>query len=175
MLFRSIEAPEGVEPVRADVTLTRTNPWRMRYGFSVTDELAPIAEQGRTFGGGANVAVERQGLFGRPGTSTASFRYNNDQQVARGSVTWPTLFGRSISSRFYASRSRDAVNGANILSFVTDRTTFTAEQRVTVGTRTQIAYAYQVERNHVFASDANPDDPFALDERWRQEIGRAHV
>ncbi|MGE0394304.1 MAG: translocation/assembly module TamB domain-containing protein, partial [Vicinamibacterales bacterium] len=163
-----IEAPAGVEPVRAVVTLVRTHPWRVRYGVSVTDELAPIVEQGRTFGGGANVALERHGLFGRPGSSVMSFRYNDDQQVARGSVAWPTLFGRAISSRFYASRARDSVSGENILSFVTDRTTFTAEQRLSVGTRTQIAYAYQLERNHVFAPDADPDDPFSLDERWRQ-------
>ena len=163
-----IDAPPGVELVRADVTLVRTNPWRVRYGFSVTDEQAPVVEQGRTFGGGANAVLERQGLFGRPGSSVASFRYSNDQQVARGSVTWPRLFGRSISSRFYASRARDSVNGEDILSFVTDRTTFTAEQRLNVGTRTQIAYAYQLERNHVFAPDAASDDPFALDERWRQ-------
>lgn len=163
-----IAAGPGVEPVRAEVTLVRMNPWRVRYGVSVTDELGPIVEQGRTFGGGANVALERQGLFGRPGAGMASFRYNDDQQVARGSVAWPTLFGRAISSRFYASRARDSVSGENILSFVTDRTTFTAEQRLSVGTRTQIAYAYQLERNHVFAPDADPDDPFALDERWRQ-------
>jgi len=154
--------------VRADVTLIRNDPWRVRYGISVTDEQAPIAEQGRTFGGGANAALERQGLFGRPGSSVASFRYNNDQQVVRGSLTWPTLLGRNIVSRFYAARSRDSVSGENILSFITDRTTFTAEQRLSVGTRTQIAYAYQLERNHVFAPEADPDDPFSLDERWRQ-------
>lgn len=163
-----IDAPAGLEPVRANVTLLRGNPWRARYGVSVTDELAPVAERGRTFGGGANVALERQGLFGRPGSGVVSFRYNNDQQVARGSVAWPTLFGRAISSRVYASRSRDSVSGADILSFVTDRTTFTAEQRVTMGARTQLSYAYQLERNHVFAPDADPSDPFALDERWRQ-------
>ncbi len=163
-----IEASAGVEPVRANVTLIRANPWRVRYGISITDELAPIVEQGRTFGGGANVALERQGLFGRPGSGVVSFRYNDDQQVARGSVTWPTLFGRAISSRLYTARSRQSVSGENILSFVTDRTTFTAEQRVSLGTRTKVAYAYQLERNHVFAPDADPSDPFSLDERWRQ-------
>ena len=158
----------GVEPVRADVTLVRAQPWRLRYGVNVSDEHAPIADQGRTFGGGLSSMLERQGLFGHPGSTVAAVRYNNDQRVVRGTLTWPTLFGRAITSRLYAANARDSVSGDNILSFITDRTTVTAEQRFTVGGRAQVAYAYQFERNHVFDPDGNPEDPFALDERWRQ-------
>ena len=158
----------GVEPVRADVTLVRAQPWRLRYGVNVSDEHAPIADQGRTFGGGLSGMLERQGLFGRPGSTVASVRYNNDQRVVRGTLTWPTLFGRAITSRLYAANARDSVSGENILSFITDRTTVTAEQRFTVGGLARVAYAYQFERNHVFDPDGDPQDPFALDERWRQ-------
>ena len=176
-LFRRVEltpvpvpgaVPGATEDVSAELTLVRVRPWRLRYGVNVTDEAAPVADQGRTFGGGLSTTLERQGLFGRPGSGLATLRYNNDQRVARGAVTWPTLFGRPLSTRVFLSRSRDVVSGENILAFITDKTIITAEQRVTLGTGTHIAYAYQFERNHVFDPDANPSDPFALDERWRQ-------
>ena len=158
----------GIEAVRAEVTLLPVQPWRIRYGVNVTDESAPVADQGRTFGGGLSGTLDRTGLFGRPGSSLLSVRYNNDQRVIRGSVSWPRLFGRALSSRLYVSRSRDSVNGAQILSFITDRTTLTAEQRFHIGGRVQVSYSYQFERNHVFDPNANPADPFALNERWRQ-------
>lgn len=161
-------ATPGVEPVRLDVTVVRRTPWRLRYGIDVTDENAPLAERGRIFGGGVNANLERFGLFGRPGTAGLSLRYNGDRQVARGVVTWPSLFGRALASRLYLSRSRDSVKGENILAFITDKTVVTAEQRFRPFPRTQIAYAYQFEQNHVFDPTPNPDDPFAIDERWRQ-------
>jgi outer membrane protein assembly factor BamA/autotransporter translocation and assembly factor TamB len=163
-----VTAAPGVEPVRLDVTVVRRTPWRLRYGIDVTDENGPLAERGRVFGGGVNANLERFGLFGRPGTAGLSLRYNSDRRVARGVVTWPSLFGRPLASRLYVSRSRDSVEGENILAFITDKTVVTAEQRFQPIARTQIAYAYQFERNHVFDPSPDPDDPFAIDERWRQ-------
>jgi outer membrane protein assembly factor BamA len=177
-LFRRVEiepatveparAPGDVEYVRADVTLVRRQPWRLRYGIDVTDENAPVAEQGRVLGGGLNANIERFGLFGGPGSGSASLRYNRNQRVARGGVTWPTMFGRPVASRLYLSRSRNSVQGEDILSFVTDRITVTAEQRMPLGRRTLLAWAYQFERNHVFEREPDPDNPFAIDERWQQ-------
>ena len=161
-------ARPGIEPVRLDVAVVRRTPWRLRYGIDVTDESAPIAERGRVFGGGVNANLERFGLFGRPGTAGLSLRYNSDRRVARGVVTWPSLFGRPLASRLCISRSRDSVKGENILAFITDKTVVTAEQRFQPFAKTQIAYAYQFERNHVFDPAPDPDDPFAINERWRQ-------
>ncbi len=163
-----VPTPGGVEFVRADVSLVRRQPWRLRYGVDVADEEAPVASQGRTFGGGLNANVERFGLFGGPGSASAALRYSRSQRSARGGVSWPSLFGRSLSSRLFLGRSRDLVEGENILSFISDKTSITAEQRLTLGASTLVAWAYQFERNHVFDPNADPDDPFAIDERWQQ-------
>ena len=160
--------PAGIEFVRANVTLVRRQPWRIRYGVDVSDDAAPIASQGRQLGGGLNANIERYGLFGGPGSGSASLRYNRTQRSARGGVSWPSLFGRSLASRVYLARQRDVVEGENILSFISDRTSVTAEQRLPLGKSTLIAWAYQFERNHVFDPNADPDDPFAIDEQWQQ-------
>lgn len=162
------QAPGGVQFVRADVTLVRRQPWRLRYGVDVADEEAPIASQGRQFGGGLNANIERFGLFGGPGSASAALRYSRSQRSARGGVSWPSLFGASLASRLFLARSRDLVEGENILSFISDKTSITAEQRLTLGPGTLVAWAYQFERNHVFDPNADPDDPFAIDERWQQ-------
>lgn len=161
-------AAPGLEPVRLDVTVVRRTPWRLRYGIDVTDESAPLAERGRLFGGGVNANLERFGLFGRPGTAGLALRYNGDHRVARGVVTWPSFFGQPLASRLFLSRSRDSVKGENILAFITDKAVVTAEQRFQPFAKTQVAYAYQFEQNHVFDPRPDPDDPFAIDERWRQ-------
>jgi outer membrane protein assembly factor BamA len=157
-------ATPGVEPVRAEVTLVRRAPWRVRYGVDVTDESAPLADEGRVFGGGVSANIERFGLIGRPGTLGVGLRFNNDQRIARGFISLPSLFGLPIESRLFASRTRDLIQGENVLSAIEDRTAFTAEQRLPLADL-EVAFGYQIERNHAFDPSANPDDPFALDTR----------
>jgi outer membrane protein insertion porin family len=161
-------APPGVEPVRARVTLTRWPAWRLRYGVEIRDEVAPVSDEGRVFGAGATADLQRRDVFGRPGSFGGALRLNNDQRIARAFLTFPTIFGRPIASSLFAARSRDFFEGQGFLSFITDRTTFTVEQRFRTGRRLQLAYGYQFERNHVFDPDPDPDDPFALDDRFRQ-------
>lgn len=165
---RDAGVPEGIELVRAEVALVRRQPWRIRYGVDVSDEAAPVASQGRVFGGGLNANIERFGLFGGPGSGSAALRYSRTQRSARGGVSWPSLFGQPLASRLYLGRTRDLVEGENILSFISDRNSVTAEQRLSMGARTLVAWAYQFELNHVFDPNGDPDDPFAIDERWRQ-------
>ena len=157
------EVLAGIQPIRAEVTLVRRAPWRLRYGVDVTDEAAPLAEQGRLFGAGLSANLDRYGLFGYSGTTGVGVRVNKDQRVYRGFLTLPSFLGRSATSRLFASRSRDLIEGEDILSVVADRTTFTAEQRVQVRPSLEIGYGYEFERNHTFDPDADPDDPFGLD------------
>ncbi|MQA30820.1 MAG: BamA/TamA family outer membrane protein [Luteitalea sp.] len=159
------QASEGIEAIRADVTLLRRAAWRFRYGVDVTDESAPLAEQGRVFGGGLNANLERYGLLGRPGTAGMGLRVNNDQRIARGFLTVPSFFGRAVASKLFVSRSRDLIEGASILSVVVDKTAFTAEQRFPLRRHLEMAYGYQFEQNHTFDPNRDPDDPFGFDNR----------
>ena len=155
--------PPGTAPIRARVTLVRRTPYRLRYGVDVTDETAPLADQGRVFGAGVSANLERYGLFGRAGTVGTSVRVNNDQRIGRGFLTVPSFLGREVTSRLFASRSREFIEGADILSVVIDKTAFSAEQRFRIRQSIEFAYGYQLERNHTFDPNADPDDPFALD------------
>ncbi|HEY6509591.1 MAG TPA: POTRA domain-containing protein, partial [Vicinamibacterales bacterium] len=155
--------PPGIRPVRATVTLVRRSPYRLRYGVDVTDQDDPLAEQGRMFGAGMSANLERYGLFGRPGTVGTSVRVNTDQRIGRGFLTLPSFLGREVTSRLYASRSREFVEGEGILSIVVDTSAFTAEQRFRVRSNVEVGYGYQFERNHTFDTNADPDDPFKLD------------
>lgn len=155
--------PTGVRSVRARVTLVRRAPYRLRYGVDVTDETAPLADRGRVLGAGVSANLERYGLFGRAGTVGTSVRVNNDQRIGRGFLTLPAFLGREVTSRLFASRSREFIEGADILSVVVDKTAFTAEQRFRIRKNLEFAYGYQLERNHTFDPNADPDNPFALD------------
>jgi outer membrane protein insertion porin family len=150
------------------VTLRQWPDWQLRYGMEVRDEVAPVSDQGRDFGAGVTADAQRRDLFGWPGTLGGSVRYNRDQRGVRTFVTIPTFFGRPISSSLFAARTRDLFQGEGFLSFISDATTFTIEQRLNAGRRLQLAYGYQVERNHVFDPEPDPDDPFALDDRFTQ-------
>jgi outer membrane protein assembly factor BamA len=157
------EVQSGIQPVRAEVTLVRRAPWRLRYGVDITDEIAPLAEQGRLFGAGFSANLDRYGLAGFAGTAGIGMRLNRDQRIYRAFLTLPSFLSRAVTSRLFASRSRDLIEGEEILSVVTDRTAFTAEQRIQVRPTLEIGYGFDFERNHTFDPDANPDDPFGFD------------
>jgi outer membrane protein assembly complex protein YaeT len=160
----AVESESGPreERIAARVTLDRQPPWRLRYGLDVTDEPAPAAE-GRIFGAGLSADLQRRGLFGRAGSAGGTLRVNADQQIGRTFLSLPTFFERPIISSFFVSRSRERFEQPGFLTFVTDKTTFTAEQRVRLAGAIQTSYGYQFERNHTFDPDRDPDDPLGLD------------
>ncbi len=169
-LFRSVDvepkpieggaAEPGVEHVEALVTLVRQPPWRLRYGFDISDEPAPAADA-RAFGAGASVDLQRRGLFGHAATLGAAARVDNNDRVGRGYLTFPTLYGRAVKSSVFLERSRQLIGQAGFLSIVADKTTLTAEQRLPAWRKIQLAYGYQFEWNHT-RFDADPNDPFGI-------------
>lgn len=152
----------GDVEVQARVSLDRQPVWRLRYGLDITDEAAPASE-GRAFGGGLTADLQRRGLFGRAGSFGGSLRAKSDQQIGRTFVTLPSFFAWPITSNLFLSRSHQRIEEAGFLAFVTDKTAFTAEQRVRLARSLQISYGYQFERNHTFDPNRDPDDPFGLD------------
>ena len=52
------------QPVRADVTLQESPPWRLRYGFRLDDQVAPSGT-GRDLSPGVLADLQQRNLFGR--------------------------------------------------------------------------------------------------------------
>jgi outer membrane protein assembly factor BamA len=156
-------APEaGTQPVAAHVTLDRWPLWRLRYGFEVADELAPLADT-RVFGPGFTADLQRRTLWGLPVNVGTSFRMSRDDRVGRLFLTAPNFFTLPLSTSMFLSRSREDITETGFLKTVSDKTTVTAEQRFRRGRRVQFSYGYQYERNHTFDPNANPNDPFRID------------
>ncbi|MCM3881757.1 MAG: translocation/assembly module TamB domain-containing protein [Vicinamibacterales bacterium] len=155
-------AAPGTERVQAKVSVERRPAWQLRYGVMLTDEVAPASES-REFGGGLSADVQRRGILGRPGTVGGAFRLERDQRIGRVFFTLPSLFGFAMPTNLFASRSRQRIEESGFLSIVTDKTTFTFEQRTRPISRLQVSYGYQFERNHTFDPNRDPDDPLALD------------
>ena len=165
-----VESPDTAttQPVRATVSLVRRAPWHLLYGLDVSDSAAPLAEQGRVFAAGLSADLDRYGVWGRPGSVGGSVRVNADRRIARGFVTLPSLFGRAAASNIFVSRSREYFDQEGFLSFITDQTTITAEQRFLIRPTVQTAFGYQFERNHVFEPDPDPNALLPIDERLQQ-------
>ena len=169
-VFRSVDIeariPEaadadGTVPVEARVTLEEWPQYLFRYGLRVTDEAAALGETtGRVLRVGAAADLRRRNLFGRGLTAGVSSRAERERQAARAYLTVPTLFGRPVETNLFASRKRD-VAGPRDAGFVTDVTTFTAEQRVRPLERLTMAYSANLDLNHTY--DRIPDLSFPFD------------
>jgi outer membrane protein assembly factor BamA len=161
-----MESPEppvaGIQPVAAHITLDRWPLWRLRYGFEIADELAPLGDS-RVFGPGFTADLQRRTIWGLPVNVGTSFRLTRDDRIGRIFLSAPNFFTLPLSTTMYLSRSREDINESGFLAFVSDKTTVTAEQRYRRSRFVQFSYGYQYERNHTFDPNANPDDPLALD------------
>jgi outer membrane protein assembly factor BamA/autotransporter translocation and assembly factor TamB len=161
-----MESPEpavaDIQPVAAHITLDRWPLWRLRYGFEIADELAPLGDS-RVFGPGFTADLQRRTIWGLPVNVGTSFRLTRDDRIGRIFLSAPNFFTLPLSTTMYLSRSREDINESGFLAFVSDKTTVTAEQRYRRSRFVQFSYGYQYERNHTFDPNANPDDPLALD------------
>ena len=153
---------DGTVPVEARVTLEEWPRYLFRYGLRLTDEVAALGETtGRVLRVGAAADVRRRNLFGRGLTAGVSSRADRERQAARAFLTVPTLFGGPIETNLFASRRRD-VTGPRDTGFVTDVTTFTAEQRVRPFDRLTLAYSANLDLNRTHDRIPDPSFPFDL-------------
>jgi len=170
-MFRSVdleaqpigEAPDGAtEPVRARVLLEEWPAYSLRYGLRVSDVEAPsdIAAT-REYRLGFAGDVSRRHLFGRAATTGLSASGSPDRGSARGYLRLQGFFGLPVTSNLFLSRTRETL-GEESTAFIKDLTTFTAEQRFRPRPALTIAYSANVDRNHTFDKQPDPDFPFDL-------------
>jgi outer membrane protein assembly complex protein YaeT len=156
------DSPAAAERMTAQVTAQRWPTWRLRYGGEITDQPAADSDT-RDFGLGVTADVQRRVLFGRAATLGASARVSRDDRIFRGYFTVPSFFTLPVTSTLFLERSRESLFVENEVAFVTNLTTFTAEQRFQVGRRLQVSYGYQFERNRTFDPTPDPADPIVFD------------
>ncbi len=153
---------DATVPVEARVTLVEWPRYLVRYGLRLSDEAAALGEAtGRVLRVGAAAELRRRNLFGRGLTAGISSRADRERQAARAYLTVPTLFGQPIETNLFASRRRD-VTGPRDTGFISDVTTFTAEQRLRPIDRLTLAYSANLDLNHTFDRTSDPSFPFDL-------------
>jgi outer membrane protein assembly factor BamA len=148
----------GVQPVKAVVTVEETPEWSFRYGFQIEGERrAELGEFTSTRNAGVVSELRNPNLFGRALTGGIFGMYQRDHQDASVFVATSRLFGWGARSTLYSFFARDRLrNDGGDITAVTDRTGLSADQRW----RTrgfQIFYGYRFERNHTI-------DPRTLDD-----------
>ena len=170
-MFRSVdleaqpigEAPDSsTEPVRARVLLEEWPAYSLRYGLRVSDLEAPSdIAAAREYRLGVAGDVSRRHLFGRAATTGVSVSGAPDRGSARGYLRLHGFFGLPVTSNLFLSRTRETLGEAST-AFIKDLTTFTAEQRFRPRPAVTVAYSANLDRNHTFDKQPDPDFPFDL-------------
>lgn len=154
---------DGVQPVKARVTVEEYPQWSFRYGFQMESERqAELDEFTSTRNAGVVAEIKNPNLFGRALTLGAFGMYQYDRRDATLFLATSRLFGWRARSSVYGFVSRDRLRdeaGTEILA-INDRQGISADQRWrTHGA--QIVYGYRFERGLTFDPDPG-NDPFPL-------------
>ncbi len=150
------------EPVRARVLVEEWPRYRLRYGFQLNDERAPVGESDRTVTPGFVADLIRRNLFGRAFTAGISTRVERRDQTARTFLSMPSLFGLPVTSNVFAARTRTEFGDGDVAPFVTAKYDMTLEQRFAIGRHARVAYGYNYQRSHTFERDPDPIFPFDI-------------
>ena len=151
----------GVQQVKAVVTVDEYPQWSVRYGFQLEGERQlELDEFTSTRNAGVVGEVRNPNLFGRALTGGLYGMYQRNSQDASVFVATSRLFGWRARSTLYGFYTRDRV-------FDEDRTTvllITKQQGVSADQRWkfkgfQFVYGYRFERNHP-SIRAPPTIPF---------------
>ena len=153
----------GVQQVKALVTVEEFPEWSVRYGFQLEGERrAELDEFTSTRNAGVVGEVRNPNLFGRALTGGLFGMYQRDRQDGTVFVATSRLFGWSARSTLYGFYSRDQLrDDAGDVATVSNRRGISADQRWrTKGF--QIVYGYRFERNHTVIPDTL-DEPLPFD------------
>jgi outer membrane protein insertion porin family len=152
------ETVDGVQPVKAVVTVEEYPAWSFRYGFQLEGERrAELDEFTSSRNAGVVSELRTPNLFGRALTGGVFGMYQRDRQDASLFVATSRLFGWSARSTLYSFFSRDRVrNDDGDISSITDQQGISADQRWRTRGM-QIIYGYRFERNHTTIPDSLDD------------------
>jgi outer membrane protein assembly factor BamA len=140
---------DGVQQVKAVVSVEEVPEWSVRYGFQLEGEREEqLDEFGSSNNLGAVAELRNPNLFGRALTGGLFGMYQRDRQDATLFFGTSRLFGWPARSTLYGFYSRDRVrDDAGKVAAITNTEGISADQRW----RTrgfQIVYGYRFERNH---------------------------
>jgi outer membrane protein assembly factor BamA len=168
------EAVEGIQPVRARVTVVEYPPWRFRYGLQLEGDRQAFEEG--TVGAdelGVVAEVKNQNLMGRAVTGGVFARYERLAHDATVFASNASFFGLPIRSSVFGFFTRDKFRGdptdPDRVIAITDRIGASFEQRVRPR-GLQVTYAYRLETNHTYDPEPSPSDEFPLN--VRANLGR---
>ncbi len=163
---------DGIEQVRAQVTVQEWPAWRFRYGLQWNDERVSDEEEsfraieeagGRKQTIGVVGDLRSQNLFGRALGAGVTGRVEPSRQLASTYVSVPSFFRLPVTTNLFVFGERQTYDVADTLSFLNDRTGASLEQRWRRTRATQVAWSYRFERSHTYDPDPDPNDEFPLD------------
>jgi outer membrane protein insertion porin family len=159
------EVVDGVQPVKAQVSVVEYPAWSLRYGTQLENERkADIEEFTSSRNLGLVGEVKNPNLFGRALTLGLFGQYEREQQDATVLLATSRLFGWRARSTLYGFYSHARIRDEEGLDIValTNRTGVSADQRWRFS-GIQVVYGYRFERNRTFDPTPSPGDPFPLD------------
>ena len=175
-VFRSVDIElvplgdpvEGVQQVRARVTVEEYPPWRFRYGLQADRNRDDSSVEGiesappdLSLGGIAE--IRNQNLFGRAITGGVATRIELDFQRVNTFLQTASFFGLPLRSGLFIFGSRERVRQDSVPLFINEERGVSFEQRWRRRRGFEITYGYRFERNHFYDPEPDPDDFFPLD------------
>jgi outer membrane protein assembly complex protein YaeT len=152
-------ADGGRQPVRAVVSLNERAPWRLRYGFQVSDERG--IEDTRDVSPGVVADLQYRNLFGRAMAVGIAGRAERDFQAGRTFFTAPRIFGLPLQTNVYAARAGQSLRD-RVFPIRTTRSSFVAEQRFNPGRNLLVTYGWNFRRIRT----THLEDPDEFDVFW---------
>jgi outer membrane protein assembly complex protein YaeT len=162
----AVSAP-GTQAVRALVNLQELPRYRFRYGFRVSDSPGPAEETHQVRPALVADLLDRN-VFGRAITTGVAGQVESHRRLVRGIVSLPTLWRLPIVTNVFVTHSRESFGDADedLTPYVDAVIDLTFEQRMKPARTMAVTWGYTFSRQHTFETDPDPDNPFALDERY---------
>jgi len=151
---------DGVQQVKAVVSVEEYPQWNLRYGFQVEGErhLDDFNEFTSARSLGVVGELRNPNLFGRALTGGVYGMYQRDQRDASLFLATSRMFGWRARSTLYGFYTRDHLRDgtdANELVAISDRQGVSIDQRWKPR-GFQIVYGYRFEHNHTYDPEPDP-------------------
>jgi outer membrane protein insertion porin family len=159
------DAANGVQPVKATVSVEEIPAWTFRYGFQLEgDRERGLNGLSGTQSLGVVSELRNPNLFGRALTGGIFGMYRRDQRDASVFLATSRLFGWRARSSLYGFYTRDRLRNSDTgeIDAVTDQQGVSVDQRWKPK-GFQVVYGYRFERNHTYDPEPPVNDPLPFD------------